>query len=235
MNENILLVENEEAMRMVLTDRLRREGYSVDSASDGKLGLAKATSQPFDLIILDVMLPGRDGLDICRTVRSAGLRTPILLLTARSDTADKIVGLKLGADDYLTKPFDMLELTARVEALLRRRQFRSAKNVFVLGSISIDVSAMELTKKGVPIPLSAREFQLLCYFAEHPGAPLSRTEMLREVWGYDVVTLTRTVDVHVAGLRQKLEEDPKTPQLIVTVPGIGYRLSVNYIDSEIHC
>jgi two-component system alkaline phosphatase synthesis response regulator PhoP len=134
MNENILLVEDEEAMRMVLTDRLRCEGYAVDFASDGKLGLAKATSLPFDLIILDVMLPGRDGLDICRTLRGAGLRTPILLLTARSATADKIVGLKLGADDYLTKPFDMFELAARVEALLRRRQFRSAKNVFVLGS-----------------------------------------------------------------------------------------------------
>jgi two-component system alkaline phosphatase synthesis response regulator PhoP len=174
------------------------------------------------------------GWTFCRAVRGAGLRTPILLLTARSDTT-KIVGLKLGADDYLTKPFDMLELTARVGALLRRSQFRSAKNAYVLGSISIDVSAMEVTKIRSSNSSSAREFQLLCYFAEHPGAPLSRAEMLREAWGYDVVTLTRTVDVHVAGLRQKLEEDPKRPQLIVTLPGIGYRLSINYGDTEIHC
>ncbi len=226
MNENILLVEDEEAMRMVLSDRLQRAGYVVDSAADGKLGSTKATSRPFDLIILDVMLPERDGFAICRDVRGAGLETPILLLTARTETVDKILGLKLGADDYLTKPFDMSELTARVEALLRRTPHRSRKNIYVLGPISIDTSAMEITRQGVPIPLSAREFQLLCYFAEHPGVALSRSEILRDVWGYEVATFTRTVDVHVAGLRQKLEKDPRNPELIHTVPGIGYKFVV---------
>jgi DNA-binding response OmpR family regulator len=191
MNENILIVEDEEALRMVVSDRLRREGYVVDSAPDGALGFDKATSLPFDLIILDIMLPGRNGLDICRDVRGAGLSTPILLLTARGETTDKIVGLKLGADDYLMKPFDMMELTARVEALLRRAPCRP-KYVCEFGSVRINVDAMEVTREGVPVPLGPKEFQLLCYFAEHRGDARSRTEILREVWGHGAVMLKRT-------------------------------------------
>lgn len=225
MNENILLVEDEEALRMTLSDRLRNEGYVVDFAVDGDEGLDKATGLPFDLIILDIMLPHRSGLDVCRDIRSAGLATPILLLTARDQTIDKVLGLKLGADDYVTKPFDTLELMARVEALLRRRlPARVSQTIFQRGPLCMDVRKTEVMCDGNPVFLSAREFQLLRHFMEHPGATLSRSELLREVWGYEDGTFTRTVDVHIAGLRQKLEKDPKRPEIIVTVPGMGYKL-----------
>lgn len=224
MNESILLVEDEEGLRMTLSDRLRSEGYVVDFAVDGDEGLDKATGLPFDLIILDIMLPHRSGLDVCRDVRSAGLATPILLLTARDQTIDKVLGLKLGADDYVTKPFDTMELMARVEALLRRRlPVRASQSVHQLGPIRMDVRGTEVTRDGKPVPLSAREFQLLRHFMEHPGATLSRSELLHEVWGYEDGTFTRTVDVHIASLRQKLEKDPKRPEMIVTVPGMGYK------------
>jgi two-component system alkaline phosphatase synthesis response regulator PhoP len=223
MNENILLVEDEEGLRMTLSDRLRSEGYVVDIAGDGQEGLDKATRLPFDLIILDVMLPLLSGFDICRDIRRDGLATPILLLTARDQTAEKVIGLKLGADDYVTKPFDTLELMARVEALLRRGGVSSGQNFYHFGSIRIDVRGTKVTRDGAPVYLSAREFQLLRYFAEHIGVTLSRDELLREVWGYDAATFTRTVDVHVASLRQKLENDPKRPTIIITIPGLGYR------------
>lgn len=223
MNENILLVEDEEPLRITLGDRLRSEGYSIDFAADGDEGFDKATRLPFDLFILDVMLPHRNGFDLCRDIRQAGLATPILLLTARGQTAEKVVGLKLGADDYVTKPFDTLELMARVEALLRRAPTRFGQGILNFGSIRMDVRGTQVTRDGHPVYLSAREFQLLRYFAEHPGATLSRGELLREVWGYEEGTFTRTVDVHVASLRQKLEKDPKKPQIIATIPGAGYR------------
>ncbi len=223
MNENILLVEDEEALRMTLSDRLRSEGYIVDLAADGQEGLDKAIRLPFDLIILDVMLPIRNGFDVCRDIRREGLATPILILTARDQTPEKILGLKLGADDYVTKPFDTLELMARIEALLRRSAVLSGQNVYHFGPLRIDVRGTKVTRDGVHIYLSAREFQLLRYFAEHVGTTLSRDELLREVWGYDVATFTRTVDVHVASLRQKLESDPKRPEFIITVPGLGYK------------
>lgn len=226
MNESILLVEDEEGLRMTLSDRLRSEGYAVDFAADGDEGLNKATSLPFDLIILDIMLPLRSGLDVCRDVRVAGLATPILLLTARDQIADKVIGLKLGADDYVTKPFDTLELMARVEALLRRSPGRATHPVLQMGPLRMDVRATEVRRDGKLVPLSAREFQLLRHFMEHPGATLSRSELLQEVWGYEDGTFTRTVDVHIASLRQKLEKDPKHPELILTVPGMGYKLKV---------
>jgi two-component system, OmpR family, alkaline phosphatase synthesis response regulator PhoP len=224
MNENILLVEDEEALRMTLSDRLRSVGYVVDFASDGDEGLNKATGLPFDLIILDVMLPNRSGFDVCRDIRKAGLATPILLLTARDQTVDKVLGLKLGADDYVTKPFDTLELMARLEALLRRAPGRVSPSVYQVGPIRMDVRGTEVTRNGQPVYLSAREFQLLRHFMEHPGATLSRDELLQEVWGYEDGTFTRTVDVHIASLRQKLEQDPKRPELILTVPRTGYKL-----------
>jgi two-component system alkaline phosphatase synthesis response regulator PhoP len=223
MNENILLVEDEEALQMTLGDRLRSEGYVVDSATDGDQGFDKATHLPFDLIILDIMLPHRNGFDVCRDIRLAGLATPILLLTARGQTAEKVVGLKLGADDYVTKPFDTLELMARIEALLRRAPTRTGRGLHQFGSIRVDIRGTQVMREGNPVYLSAREFQLLRYFIEHEGVTLSRDEILREVWGYEVGTFTRTVDVHVASLRQKLEKSPKRPALIVTVPGIGYK------------
>jgi two-component system, OmpR family, alkaline phosphatase synthesis response regulator PhoP len=226
MKENILLVEDEEALRITLGDRLRSEGYVVDFAADGDEGFDKATHLPFDLIILDIMLPRRNGFDVCRDIRQAGLATPILLLTARVHTAEKVVGLKLGADDYVTKPFDPLELLARIEALLRRAPVRNKQGILHVGTIVVDARAVRVTQEGKPVYLSAREFQLLQYFLEHAGDTLSRDELLKVVWGYDAGTLTRTVDVHVASLRQKLEKDPKRPRLITTVPGVGYRFEV---------
>jgi two-component system alkaline phosphatase synthesis response regulator PhoP len=208
---------------MTLSDRLGSEGYVVDYAVDGVQGFDKATRLPFDLIILDVMLPQRNGFDVCRDIRRAGLATPILILTARGQVADKVVGLKLGADDYVTKPFDTQELMARVEALLRRAPSRIGQGIRNFGAISVDIRGTQVTRAGQPVYLSAREFQLLRYFIEHAGTTLSRDEILREVWAYDEGTFTRTVDVHVASLRQKLETDPKHPERILTVPGIGYK------------
>lgn len=225
MNQNILLIEDEDALSLMLSDRLRAEGYVINRARDGIEGLDKATHLPFDLVILDVMLPGKNGFDVCRDIRRAGVITPILMLTARGQTAEKVIGLKLGADDYLTKPFDMLELMARIEALLRRTPaVPSQSAVQQVRSVRIDFRGTEVWRKGKQVPLSAREFQLLRYFLEHPNETLSRDQILREVWDYSATTFTRTVDVHIASLRQKLEDDPKQPSLIVTVPGFGYKL-----------
>jgi two-component system alkaline phosphatase synthesis response regulator PhoP len=227
MNEHILLVEDEEALRMTLSDRLLSEGYEVDCASDGEEGLRCALEATHDLIILDIMLPRKNGFDVCRDIRQAGLATPILMLTARGQTVDKVVGLKLGADDYLTKPFEMMELLARIEALLRRGQRRTpAPNAICqVGSLRIDLRGTEVTRDGNVINLSAREFQLLRYLVEHRGTTLSHDEILKEVWGYSAETFTRTVDVHIASLRQKLELNPKQPQMILTVSGLGYKFS----------
>ena len=227
MSAHILLVEDEEALRMTLGDRLRSEGYTVEYAFDGDEGLSKATRLPFDLIILDVMLPRKSGFDVCRDIRQAGLITPILMLTARGQTLDKVLGLKLGADDYLTKPFEMIELTARIEALLRRAPTRAAdhQQVYHVGPLQVDVRGTTVTREGKPVRLSAREFQLLRYLVEHQGATLSRDMILKDVWGYSEDTFTRTVDVHVASLRQKLEKDPKQPELILTIQGLGYKLA----------
>jgi two-component system, OmpR family, alkaline phosphatase synthesis response regulator PhoP len=223
MHENILIVEDEQALRATLTDRLRGEGYVVDTAGDGQEAFDKACNLPFDLIILDLMLPVRSGLDVCRDIRQAGLATPILVLTARTQTIDKVVGLKLGADDYVTKPFEAAELMARIEALLRRAPVHAGQGTHQFGSISVDVRRAEVTKDGKPVYLSAREFHLLRYFIERTGSTVPRSELLRSVWGYDSDTFTRTVDTHVASLRQKLEDNPKVPELIVTVPGVGYK------------
>jgi two-component system alkaline phosphatase synthesis response regulator PhoP len=185
-----------------------------------------ACGEAYDLIILDIMLPRKNGMDVCRDLRQRGVPTPILMLTARGQTVDKVVGLKIGADDYLTKPFEMLELLARVEALLRRAPaFAGAGGVYQFGAIRLDVRRTEVTLHGTPVTLSAKEFQLLRYLAEHRGTTVSRETLLSEVWGYGAVTSSRTVDVHVAWLRQKLEEDSRQPQWILTVHGMGYRLA----------
>jgi two-component system alkaline phosphatase synthesis response regulator PhoP len=225
MRGNVLFVEDEEALRMTVGDRLRKEGYAVESAANGEEGFEMATQLPFDLVILDVMLPKKSGFDVCREIREAGLITPILMLTARGQISDKVNGLKIGADDYVTKPFNMQELMARVEALLRRAPTRPAALAAVsdFGSIHVDLVGTEATRDGKAVNLSAREFQLLRYFIEHRGATLSRDELLKQVWGYSADMYTRTVDVHVASLRQKLEEDPKQPQFILTVQGLGYK------------
>jgi two-component system, OmpR family, alkaline phosphatase synthesis response regulator PhoP len=226
MNEKILLIEDEEALLMTLSDRLVSEGFVVECARDGLAGYEMATADPADLIILDLMLPKKNGFDVCRDIRQAGLITPILMLTARGQVVDKVVGLKIGADDYVTKPFDMMELMARIEALLRRAPSRPGNDgVFEFGSIRVDLRGTEVFRNGKAVPLSAREFQLLRYFVENRGATLSREDILKDVWGYSAHTFTRTVDVHVASLRQKLETDPKQPAFILTVQGLGYKFA----------
>ncbi|HVH85269.1 MAG TPA: response regulator transcription factor [Terriglobales bacterium] len=227
MNERILIVEDEEALRMTLIDRLISEGYEVEFAADGRQGLDKATQSAFDLVLLDVMLPKKTGFDVCRDIRAAGMAVPILMLTARGQSVDKVVGLKIGADDYVAKPFDTMELLARVEALLRRSRSYSNSHQAVqkIGGISIDLPGTTVFRDGKQVPLSAREFQLLRYLVEHRGVTMSRGDILKDVWGYSSETFTRTVDVHVASLRQKIENDPKQPELILTVPGLGYKLS----------
>jgi two-component system alkaline phosphatase synthesis response regulator PhoP len=225
MDEKILLVEDEHGLVTTLGDRLRSEGYRVETAQNGVEGLARATDDYFDLIVLDVMLPRKSGLNVCRDLRQQGFATPILMLTARGQTADKVVGLRIGADDYLTKPFDMLELLARIEALLRRAPAATASPAFIhqFGSLRVDFRRAEVSRNGKPVALSARELQLLRYLVEHRGEVLPRKELLKEVWGYNGALFTRTVDVHVASLRRKLETDPKHPQLIHTLPGLGYK------------
>jgi two-component system alkaline phosphatase synthesis response regulator PhoP len=227
-DRRILLVEDEPGLVMTLCDRLRSEGYQVESAADGPSGLEQASTAAFDLIILDIMLPRKNGLDVCRDLRQRGIATPILMLTARGQTVDKVVGLKIGADDYLTKPFEMMELLARVEVLLRRAPPASAAaagDVYQFGPIRVDLRRTEVQRHGKPVALSAKEFQLLRYLLEHRGTTVSRETLLSEVWGYGGVTSSRTVDVHVAWLRQKLEEDAHQPQWILTVHGLGYKLA----------
>ena len=224
MQTNILFVEDQKALRMTVGDRLQNEGYQMDYAADGDEGLLKATTLPFDLIILDVMLPGRDGFAVCEEIRKAGLITPILMLTARGQTKDKVRGLKTGADDYVTKPFHMQELMARVEALLRRAPVAEPSGTIDhFGSTHIDRRGTSVTQNGRPVNLSAREFQLLQYFVDNAGRTIPRDELVTQVWGYSTSTFTRTVDVHVASLRQKLESDPRQPRHIVTVQRLGYK------------
>jgi len=225
MYERILVVEDDEVIRMTLGDRLKSEGYSVDFAADGEAGLAKATQGSCDLVILDVMLPRKNGFDVCRDIRMAGVVVPVLMLTARGQVIDKILGLKIGADDYLTKPFDANELLARIEALLRRSKVPASPGIQRFGSVQVDLRGTSVSRDGKTIPLSAREFQLLRYFVEHPKTTLSRDVLLKEVWSYSTDAFTRTVDVHVASLRQKLENDPKHPSLIITVAGLGYKFT----------
>jgi two-component system alkaline phosphatase synthesis response regulator PhoP len=222
----LLLVEDEPGLVMTLTDRLSAEGYEVESVTDAPTAIVTATTNQYDAILLDVMLPGGNGFDVCRTVRQKGIQTPILMLTARGQVVDKVVGLKLGADDYLVKPFEMAELLARVEALLRRSTTPpAALDTHRFGDVSVDFRRAEVIKNGTELDLSAREFKLLKYFIEHRGAALTRDELLNEVWGYNAMPSTRTVDVHVAWLRQKLEDNPRHPQYILTVHGLGYKFA----------
>jgi two-component system, OmpR family, alkaline phosphatase synthesis response regulator PhoP len=227
MAAKILIVEDEAGLVTTMRDRLRKQGYTVSVARDAESALESVARHSFDLILLDLMLPGQSGLSVCEKLRKDGSSTPILMLTARRQTKDKVAGLKAGGDDYLTKPFHMTELLARMEALLRRPSNLSGPAAVrhQFGSVEIDVRRTEVLRDGKVVPLSAKEFQLLRYFLEHRDATLSREELLREVWGYQGVPSTRTVDVHVAWLRQKLERDPKNPQHILTVVGFGYKFA----------
>jgi two-component system alkaline phosphatase synthesis response regulator PhoP len=221
----ILLVEDEPGLVLTLTDRLESEGYEIETAADGDSGLERASSRHFDLIVLDVMLPRRNGFEVCRALRERGNQTPVIMLTARGHVADKVAGLKLGADDYVTKPFEMVELLARIEAHLRRLPSDTplAGTRYVFGPVHVDLRSAEVRRDGRVLDLSAREFRLLAYFIEHRGATVSRDELLNQVWGYNATPSTRTVDVHVAWLRQKIEPNPRHPQYLLTIHGLGYK------------
>ncbi|MCW5948873.1 MAG: response regulator transcription factor [Pyrinomonadaceae bacterium] len=222
----ILLVEDESGLVMTLTDRLRTEGYDVVTATDGDEGLSIALEGNLSAIILDVMLPKKNGFDVARDLRQQGVETPILMLTAKGEIIDKVLGLKLGADDYMTKPFEMAELLARLEALIRRSSTQdqnTVNGVFRFGEIDVDLQRAEVRKRGEAIELSAMEFRLLQFFLNNRGVVHSRDDLLDAVWGYDSMPTTRTVDVHIAWLRQKLEENPKRPKHIQTVHGMGYK------------
>ena len=220
----ILLVDDEAGLRRTLSDRLRKEGYGVDTAANGLIASEMARKSDYDLLILDLNLPAKNGLEVCQDLRREGKNVAVLMLTARDAVADKITGLKLGADDYMTKPFESAELMARIEALLRRTQAADAgPDQYVFGDVCVRPRAGQVLRGGRPVRLSAQEFKLLCHFVRHPDVMFSRDELLDAVWGYQATPETRTVDVHVSWLRQKLEPDPRSPIFIVTVYGLGYR------------
>jgi len=225
MNSRILLIEDEPGLVMTVTDLLEAEGYQVEAAGDGEAGLAKASEGGFDVIILDVMLPKKTGYDVCRELRQKGVDTAILMLTAKSQVVDRVVGLKLGADDYLTKPFDPAELLARVEALLRRIQKENRVPVrsFQFGAVEVDFERAEVRRNGQPINLAGKEMQLLRYLIDNRERVVPREEILKEVWEYNSEVSSRTIDVHVAWLRQKLEDNVQLPKHIQTIRGKGYR------------
>jgi len=224
----ILLVEDEPGLVITVSDLLASEGYEVDSATDGVSGLEKAAAGGYDLVLLDVMLPRKTGFDVCRELRQRGQDVPVMMLTAKTQVIDRVVGLKLGADDYLAKPFEPSELLARVEALLRRvkKENRAQVKSYVFGDVSIDFDSGEATKGGQPVSLAGKELQLLHYLVDQRGRVVPREELLQNVWQYHSDINSRTIDVHIAWLRQKLEDTPQTPRFIHTIRGKGYRFSV---------
>jgi two-component system, OmpR family, alkaline phosphatase synthesis response regulator PhoP len=226
MTRRILLVEDEPTLSQLLQERLEKEGYSVSPCQDGEQALTQALREPIGLVVLDVKLPKKDGFDVCRDLRRHGFGSPILMLTARSEVKDRIKGLKTGADDYLGKPFDVNELLARIEALFRRPNHVAPQlidPVFCFGDLIVDVKRAEILRNGAQVVLTAKEFGLLQYFIANPNERLSRQTLLEQVWGYRQVLNTRTVDLHVAQLRQKLEPDPKHPRHILTIFRSGYK------------
>jgi two-component system alkaline phosphatase synthesis response regulator PhoP len=227
MSSRILLVEDEPGLVLTVSDLLSTEGYEVESAADGESGLSKAIAGKFDLVILDIMLPRKTGFEVCRELRQKGIDSAILMLTAKTQVVDRVVGLKLGADDYLTKPFDPAELLARVEALLRRvqKENRIPVQSFQFGDIEIDFERAVLLRAGHPVTLASKEMQLLRYLVDNRGRVVPREELLQNVWEYSSDVSSRTIDVHVAWLRQKLEDNPQNPKHIHTIRGKGYRFS----------
>ncbi|PYS95639.1 MAG: DNA-binding response regulator [Acidobacteria bacterium] len=222
----VLIVEDDQAMATALRDGFAYEGYEVALARDGAEGLRLAGTEAPDLILLDVMLPKMSGLDVCREIRKDRNPVPIIMLTARGQEIDKVLGLKIGADDYMTKPFGFLELMARVEALLRRTSGRSQRpETYAFGGVTVDFGSGEVLRKGRPLELSVRELRLLQYFIENRGKVVTREQLLDAVWDYDAAPLTRTVDMHVAKLRKKIEDVPSEPRFLVTVHGMGYKFT----------
>ena len=224
--EKILIIEDEESILMALTDDLGLEGYEVTSARDGLRGLSMAKEKAHDLIILDIMLPKMDGFEVCKQLRQAGVGTPILMLTAKSQEIDKVLGLELGADDYVTKPFSPRELLARVKAILRRvKTTREEFDIYNFGDVEIDFKKYEVKKKGQPVYLTSLEFSLIGFLIKHKDQVLDRSAILDGVWGEDVYVLPKTVDTHIGHLRKKIEDDPANPKHIIGVRGIGYKFT----------
>ena len=223
---SVLIVEDDESMAIALRDGFSYDGYNVTMASDGAAGLKAATEGNPDLIILDVMLPKMNGLDVCKRIRRDGSKVPIIMLTARGQEIDKVLGLKTGADDYVTKPFSFLELMARVEALLRRSSgYEDRPEAYNFGDVQVNFKSMEATKGTTKLEMSHKEFELLRFMVEHRGEVLPRERLLQAVWGYDNGSFTRTVDMHVAKLRKKIEDRPADPSFIVTVHRVGYKFT----------
>ena len=227
MAKRVLIVEDDEAMAVALRDGFDYEGYDVNLVQDGATGLQQAIETSPDIVILDVMLPRMTGLDVCKRLRASGNSVPIIMLTARGQEIDKILGLKLGADDYVTKPFSFMELMARVEAVLRRSGNGDVREIesYGFGDVAINFRTHEATKGGKPVELSPREFRLLEFFIRHAGEVVSRDQLLDEVWDYDNMPFTRTVDTHIAKLRKKVEDTPSDPRFIVTVHRLGYKFT----------
>ncbi|BCS35278.1 DNA-binding response regulator [Luteitalea sp. TBR-22] len=218
----LLVVEDDDGIALGLEDDLRLEGYDVVVARDGERAVRCATTESFDLVVLDLMLPKKDGYQVLRELRRAGVTTPVIMLTARAQDAEKVLGLELGADDYVTKPFNPMELRARIKAVLRRASGQAA-SVFRFADIEVDTRRCEVRRAGVVVPLSTIEFKLLTAFIEARGAVLSRERLLDAVWGHDIHVTDRAVDNHVVGLRRKIEADPADPKFITSVRGMGYR------------
>jgi DNA-binding response OmpR family regulator len=229
----ILVIEDEEPMRLLLADNLEFEGYEVTPSATAEEALAELARRPFSLIVLDVMLPFMSGFEFCRHVRARGWRMPIIMLTARTEEADRVVGLDLGADDYVSKPFSVRELLARVRAQLRRDAAPAGTDELVFGDVRANLRQRLVTRGGRRLDLSPREFELLRYFAAHHGEVVSREQLLRDVWGYNQVVVTRTVDNFVAKLRGHIEPHPHDPRYLITVHGSGYQLLMPAVDAGV--
>ncbi|TNF72952.1 MAG: response regulator transcription factor [Acidobacteria bacterium] len=228
MSKKILVIEDEREIARLVEIHLRDQGWEVTVRNDGASGLAAASSGRFDLVVLDLMLPGVDGLEVCRRIRAASDYLPILMLTARSSELDRVLGLEIGADDYLTKPFSVRELVARVKAILRREEAlsdRAPESRLELGELTVDMDRRQVTKGEQEIELTAKEFDLLAFFAAHPGRVYSRAELLDHVWGYGHGGYEHTVNSHINRLRAKIEDDPGKPELVLTVWGVGYKFA----------
>ncbi|MCI0486096.1 MAG: response regulator transcription factor [Blastocatellia bacterium] len=222
--QKVLIIEDEPDMVLGLQDNFEYEGYEVIVARDGKAGMARALADKPDLILLDIMLPRMSGLDVCRHLRRNGVEAPVIMLTARGQEIDKIIGLEVGADDYVTKPFSIKELLARVRAHLRRASKQVAEiETYRLGDIELNFKHYQAAKEGKPLEMSPREFEILKYFIQHKGEAITRERLLDDVWGYDCFPITRTVDNHIAKLRQKIEPVPAEPQYIITIHRVGYK------------
>ncbi len=223
----ILIVEDEPNMRMGLQDNLEFEGYEVDAAEDGEAGLNKILSNNYSLIVMDVMMPKMSGFDVCKTIRKKGVTTPVILLTAKGEEIDKVLGLELGADDYVTKPFSLRELLARIKAILRRGENSSSddsNSKIIIGQLEVDFSSYHAKSNNTEVQMSSKEFDILQYLWKNRNKTVSRENLLNEIWGYDEAPTTRTVDNFILKLRQKIENDPNHPKIIITIHGTGYKL-----------